>query len=69
MELNINDYRVLIGAVQSLNIKGSDAIYMASLLNKLNDQVNRLEIESQEGENFDSPKLETTLEPKSKSKK
>lgn len=65
MELNINDYRVLIGAVQSLNIKGSDAIYMASLINKLQDQVSRLEIESQEGEDFNSPKVE----PKSKPKK
>lgn len=66
MELNINDYRVLIGAVQSLNIKGSDAIYMASLLNKLQDQVSRLEIESQEGEDFDSSKLEPKSKPKSK---
>jgi hypothetical protein len=69
MELNINDYRVLIGAVQSLNIKGSDAIYMASLLNKLQDQVSRLEIESQEGKDFDSPKSETTPESKPKPKK
>jgi hypothetical protein len=69
MELNINDYRVLIGAVQSLNIKGSDAIYMASLINKLSDQVSRLEIESQEGEDLDSPKSETSPEPKSKPKK
>lgn len=63
MKLNINDYRVLIGAIQSLSIKGSEAIYMASLINKLRDQVNRLEIEAQEGIKLDSSKKES--KPKS----
>ena len=62
-QLNLNDYKVLIGAIQSVSIKGSDAIYMASLINKLNDQVNRLEIETQENIKLDLPKLDS--KPKS----
>ena len=65
MELEINDYRVLIGAIQSISIKGSDAIYMASLLNKLQDQIKKLEIETQENIKLDSPEIEK----QSKSKK
>lgn len=62
-QLNLNDYKVLMGAIQSVSIKGSDAIYMASLINKLQNQVNRLEIEAQENIKLDLPELEK--EPKS----
>ena len=65
MELEINDYKVLIGAIQSVSIKGSDAVYIASLIKKLEDQVKKLEIEAQENIKLDLPELEKT----SKSKK
>lgn len=62
MELNINDYKVLLGALQSISIKGSDAVYIAGLMNKLQEQINKLEIESQEEIKLDLPKSN----PKSK---
>ena len=63
-QLNLNDYKVLMGAIQSISIKGSDAIYMASLINKLQNQVNRLEIEAQENIKLDLPELEKEPKPK-----
>ena len=48
MNLNINDYKVLIGALQSLSIKGSEAIYFAELINKLIKHANELEKEAKE---------------------
>lgn len=62
MELNINDYKVLLGALQSISIKGSDAVYIAGLMNKLQEQINKLETESQEEIKLDLPKSN----PKSK---
>lgn len=68
MNLNINDYKVLIGALQSLSIKGSEANYFAGLINKLIKNANELEIKSQEGIDLNLPKLETKV-TNSKSKK
>lgn len=68
MNLNINDYKVLIGALQSLSIKGSEAIYFAELINKLIKNANELEIKSKEGIDLNLPKLETKV-TNSKSKK
>ncbi len=68
MNLNINDYKVLIGALQSLSIKGSEAIYFAELINKLVNHANELETKSQEGIDLNLPKVETK-ETNSKIKK
>lgn len=62
MELNINDYKVLLGALLNISIKGSDAAYITGLINKLQEQINKLEIESQEEIKLDLPKSN----PKSK---
>ena len=61
MNLNINDYKVLIGALQSLSIKGSEAIYFAELINKLIKNANELEKKSKEGIDLNLPKLETKV--------
>jgi hypothetical protein len=53
MNLEVNDYKVLIGALQSISIKGSDARYISSLLVKLENLSNELEIKVQEE---DTPK-------------
>jgi hypothetical protein len=58
MNLEVNDYKVLIGALQSISIKGSDAVYIAGLIKKLENQVNKLEIETQENIKLDLPELE-----------
>jgi hypothetical protein len=63
MNLEVNDYKVLIGALQSISIKGSDAVYIAGLIKKLENQVNKLEIETQENIKLDLP------EPEKKPKK
>lgn len=63
MNLEINDYKVLLGAIENITIKGSNAVYLAGLIKKLETHVNKLEIESQENIKLDLPEL------KSKSKK
>ena len=64
MNLEINDYKVLLGAIENISIKGSNAIYIAGLIKKLETQVNKLEIETQENIKLNLPELEKT--PKSK---
>lgn len=63
MDLKINDYKVLLNAIENISIKGSNAIYIASLINKITSHIKQLEIESQENIKLDLPEL------KSKSKK
>lgn len=58
MNLEINDYKVLLGAIENISIKGSNAVYIAGLIKKLENQVNKLEIETQENLKLDLPELE-----------
>ena len=48
MKLEINDLKVLKGALESISIKGKDAKYISGLIDKLENQVNEQEIELQE---------------------
>jgi len=64
MNLEINDYKVLLGAIENISIKGSNAVYIAGLIKKLETQVNKLEIETQENIKLDLPEI--TQSPKSK---
>tara|TARA_B110001450_G_scaffold9817_2_gene9730 strand:- start:16373 stop:16561 length:189 start_codon:yes stop_codon:yes gene_type:complete len=57
MDLKINDYKVLLNAIENISIKGSNAIYIAGLINKIASHIQQLEIESQEEINLDLPKL------------
>jgi|TARA_B110000977_G_C10800079_1_gene385937 hypothetical protein len=57
MDLKINDYKVLLNAIENISIKGSNAIYIAGLINKITSHIQQLEIESQEEINLDLPKL------------
>jgi len=65
MNLEINDYKVLLGAIENISIKGSNAVYIAGLIKKLENQVNKLEIETQENIELNLPKPDS----KQKSKK
>ena len=56
MNLEINDYKVLLGAIENISIKGSNAVYIAGLIKKLENQVNKLEIETQENVELNLPK-------------
>jgi hypothetical protein len=64
MNLEINDYKVLLGAIENISIKGSNAVYIAGLIKKLETQVNKLEIETQENIKLDLPEIAKS--PKSK---
>ena len=64
MNLEINDYKVLLGAIENISIKGSNAVYIAGLIKKLETQVNKLEIDTQENIKLDLPEIAKS--PKSK---
>ena len=64
MNLEINDYKVLLGAIENISIKGSNAVYIAGLIKKLENQVNKLEIQTQENIKLDSPELNSPKKPK-----
>jgi len=64
MNLEINDYKVLLGAIENISIKGSNAVYIAGLIKKLENQVNKLEIETQENVELNLPKPDSNQKSK-----
>lgn len=64
MNLEINDYKVLLGAIENISIKGSNAVYIAGLIKKLENQVNKLEIQTQENIKLDLPESNSNQKSK-----
>ena len=64
MNLEINDYKVLLGAIENISIKGSNAVYIAGLIKKLETQVNKLEIQTQENIKLDLPESNSNQKSK-----
>ena len=64
MNLEINDYKVLLNAIENISIKGSNAVYIAGLIKKLETQVNKLEIQTQENIKLDLPESNSNQKSK-----